>query len=97
MPDEIERASDRLQIGRGEFRRVRSGRRQERLGVAAFKNDGEIAGIELAGGALGGRDIVGGVSITGTAAARFSASPILVPGLAAARIAWTARPWPSTA
>ncbi len=41
--------------------------------------------------------IFSGVSITGTAAAMFSASPTLFPGLALARIAWTARPWPRTA
>jgi nucleoside-diphosphate-sugar epimerase len=38
-----------------------------------------------------------GVSMTGTAAAMFSAGPTLVPGLALARIAWTARPWARTA
>jgi len=37
------------------------------------------------------------VSTTGTTAAMFSAGPTLVPGFALARIAWTARPWASTA
>jgi hypothetical protein len=37
------------------------------------------------------------VSMAGTPVVMFSAGPTFVPGLAFARIACTARPWPSTA
>ena len=42
-----------------DLRRVGAGARQERVEVAAFQHRGQVGRVELAGGELGGADVLG--------------------------------------
>jgi hypothetical protein len=80
-------------ILRPEFRRVGACGGEILLGVLAFQDCGRKRGIQLAHGAA----MCGSVSTTGTQMVEFSAKPAGTGRRAAARMASSAMPCPSTA
>ena len=57
--DEVDGAADGFHVGGGELRRVRAVVCEIGVGVSAFHDDGEIAGVGLAHGLGGGGDVLG--------------------------------------
>ncbi len=95
--DEVDGGADGLHVGGGELGGVGAVVGEVGVGVFAFHDGGEVAGVLFAHGFAGGGDVLWRLDDGGAGFGVFGEADFDVPGLAWARMAWTPRPWARTA